>query len=497
MIAATLFAKALGLLRSMILAWTLGTSAEAAAFAAASRIPGALFDLLFSAAIAACFIPEYSRAKAESKREAACFSAAFFGDVLLFSAVLACVGALFAPQIISVSAPKLSGETAALAARLLAIMFPLTVFAAGAYTLTGILQSAGAFLLPASVSALSNAFMVIYLLLAGERFSVYALSAAYVFSWLLQFLTLAVPLVLKKHMPRPKIDFSGKRLRACLANAPKIMAGAMLSPALLLAASFFASFVSESAFVVYDYAYGIYSIVSGIAVYGVGNFVFPRLSHLFALGERAAAGRELARALSFAAAISLPLCAAVLSLSLDGVSLLYGHGNFGTELVLSCAAALKILSAAMPACAAAEILSRTFYACGKTAVPACAAVPALAVCVLANTASLFFGGGLFGICASFTAAVWAHALTLIFCAAKKFPEAFRTEEAKKLPLFAPAFALCTASMAFLAQKSEFFSLFPETIATFLKITIVFIVGTVIYLICIYIMGFLSPEKEKR
>ena len=286
MISATLFAKALGLLRSMILAWTLGDSAEAVAFAAASKIPGALFDLLFSAAILACFIPAYNRAKAENEGNARAFSSAFLGTALLAAAALALLGVIFAPQIISVSSPKISKDTAALAARLLRIMFPMTVFAAGAYTLTGILQSAGSFLLPASVSALSNAFMVAYLILASKNFSVYALAAAYVFSWFLQFLTLAVPLAVKKQMPRPKPNFSNKDLRACLAGVPKIMAGTLLSPALLLAAAFFASFVSDTAFVVYDYASGIYTIISGVAVYGVGNFVFPKLSRLFACGER-------------------------------------------------------------------------------------------------------------------------------------------------------------------------------------------------------------------
>ncbi len=497
MVFLTLFAKALGLLRSMILAWTLGDSAEAVAFAAASKIPGALFDLLFSAAILACFIPAYNKTKAENEGAARSFSSAFFGAVLLFSSALAALGIIFAPQIIAVSAPKLPAETAELSARLLRIMFPMAVFTAGVYTLTGILQSAGSFLLPASVSAFSNIFIVAYLVLSGRRFSVYALAAAYVFSWFLQFLTLALPLLLKKQMPCPKIAFGDKNLRACLAGVPKIMAGALLSPALLLAAAFFASFVSESAFVVYDYASGIYTIVSGIAVYGVGNFVFPRLSHLFGCGKREDAQEELARALFAIAAVTLPVFAAVFSLAYDGVFLLYGRGNFSPELVAACAAALKTLSPSIPAYAVAEILLRAFYADGKNGVPMYSAVFAILVCLVSNSLSLIFGGGLMGICLSFTAAVWAQTLALLLFAAKSFPAVLRAKCAPKAPLLAPAFALCTGAMAFLAQKADFFAFFPETIATFLKIAIVFTVGIVIYLICIYIMGVYPPKKEKR
>ncbi len=478
----------------MILAWTLGDSAEAAAFAAASKTPGALFDLLFSAAVMACFIPAYNKTGA---REKSAFSAAFFGAVLLFSAVFSALGIALAPQIIALTAPKLPPATAALAVRLLRIMFPMAVLAAGVYTLTGILQSAGAFLLPASVSAVSNAFIVLYLIFAGKNFSVYALSAAYVFSWLLQFATLALPLCARKQMPRPKIDLRDKNLRACLAGVPKIMAGSLLAPALLFTAQFFASFVSEGAFVLYDYASGIYTIVAGVAVYGVGNFVFPRLSTLFGHGERAAAQAELARALLSVMLVTLPVSAAVFALAGDGIALLYGRGSFGAELAAACARALRALSPAMPAYAAAEILARAFYADGKTGVPIYAAIPAMAVCIISNAFSLLFGGGLVGICGSFTAAIWAQAAALLFFAAKNFPAVFREKCLRKSPLLAPALALCAGAMVFSEKNLHFFASFPATIATFLKIAIVFTVGIVIYLICIYIMGFCYPEKEKR
>jgi putative peptidoglycan lipid II flippase len=245
----------------------------------------------------------------------------------------------------------------------------------------------------------------------------------------------------------------------------------------------------------YDYAHGIYAIAAGITVYGIGNFTFPRLSRFFAQGEQEEAERELARALCAVFAVTLPVAASVAVLSRDAVLLLYGRGSFGAELIPVCASALGILSSAMPAGAAAEIFSRAFYASGKNGAPAKAACTAISVCIAANALSLFFGAGLFGICAAFSAAVWAHALSLLRFAVREFQEALRA--ARKIALLAPAFLLCTAIMAFLAKKTEFFSSFPETIATFLKIAIVFTVGNVIYLICIYIMGFLRPEKRKE
>jgi putative peptidoglycan lipid II flippase len=155
MIAATLFAKALGLLRSALLARTLGDLPEAAAFAAASGIPGAIFDILFSAAITGAFIPAYSAAREEGEESARAFSRAFLGAALAAALLFSLAGVAFAPAIIRVFAANMSEETAALAVRLLRIMFPSAVFTAWAYTLAGLLQAHESFVLPAAVSALS------------------------------------------------------------------------------------------------------------------------------------------------------------------------------------------------------------------------------------------------------------------------------------------------------------------------------------------------------
>ncbi|MBQ9745772.1 MAG: hypothetical protein IJW21_03000, partial [Clostridia bacterium] len=348
MIAATLFAKTLGLFRSMILAWTLGDSLEAVAFAAASKIPGAVFDLLFSAAILGCFIPEYNRTKTQSDKAAHAYASAFFGAALSAAAVLAALGSLLAPQIIAVTAPRISAEAAALSARLLRLMFPMMVFTAGAYTLTGLLQSHGNFILPASISALSNIFIIGYLLVSGEGFSVYALALVYVLSWGLQFITLALPLLAKKRMPCPKLEFKNPGLRASAASAPHIMAGSWLAPASVLTAAFFSSFVSDTTFVMYDYASGIYTIISGIAVYGVGNYVFPELSKIYAGGDSAGFAREIWRAVFFILLIILPVFAATAALSEEGITLLYVRGSFTADMARECARALSILAAAMP-----------------------------------------------------------------------------------------------------------------------------------------------------
>lgn len=500
MIAATLLSKALGMVRGMILAWTLGDSLEAVAFTAASKIPCAVFDFLFSAAILGCFIPVYNEAKAKSEREAYEYSSAFMSAVMLVCAVFSLIGILLAPHVIAVVSPKISAEASALAASLLRLMFPMMIFTAGAYTLTGVLQSAGKFILPAAISALSNGAIIAYLLISGDNFSVYALALVFVFSWFLQFLTLALPLIKAKQMPKPSAKFKNEYLIKSAKTAPHIMAGSWLAPASVLIASFFSSFVSDSTFVAYDYASGVYTIIAGVAVYGVGNFVFPSLSRLAASGDDAGFAKSAKNAVFSIMLIILPVFAATFALSYESIALLYLRDNFTEELARTCALSLKTLALSMPAYALAEIFYRTFYAAGKVRVPMYATFAAIGTSIISNVVLLFaFDAGLFGISLSYALSQYVYAAVMMFCGKKHFPKIFRVQNVKKAANLAAAGVLCFAAMWAGAKFIPVFSGINSFFAIFLKIAIVFILGIVIYLIYILITRTLSVKDvfEKR
>ncbi len=494
MIAATLFSKALGMVRGMMLAWRLGDSVEAAAFAAASKIPGAIFDLLFSAAILGCFIPMYNEARAKNEKDAYEFSSVFLSAATVICALFAVLGALLAPQMISLVSPGISEQAASLAASLLRIMFPMMIFTAGAYTLTGILQSAGKFILPAAISALSNGAMIIYLIIAGESFSVFTLALVFVFSWFLQFLTLALPLIFKKQMPRPSFKFKNEYLLRSARTAPQIMAGSWLAPASVLIASFFSSFISDGTFVAYDYSVGLYTIIAGIAVYGVGNFVFPSLSRLAAKKDTDGFSQSTRKAVFSIILIILPVFAATFALSYEGIALLYLRDNFTEELARTCALSLKTLSLSMPAYALSEIFYRAFYAAGKVRIPMYATLTAIFACIVCNVLLLFvFEMGLFGISLSYSVSQLVYALSMALMGRKHFPEIFNLKSKKALHLSVGG-TLCLFAMVVSDRFIPIFSGINASLAIFLKIAIVFILGLVIYLLYILITRTLSEKN---
>lgn len=395
MIAAMVLSKGLGMVRSICMSNAYGTGWEANAFSAASRIPLSFFDLLFSAAILGCFIPVYngfrsdpSLAEEEQEKEADRFACIFLNVVLLLTGLLSVLGMIFAKPIIAVITPGLPEETAALAASLLRIMFPMILFTGSAYTLVGILQSKEHFLLPSLISAVSNLGVILYFLFLngrlGER-GIYGLAAAYLCSWALQLLTLAVPLARLRFPYRPILDLRNPALKKALRMTPPIMIGSWLAPVGMLAGTHFAvQLPTSGAVTVFEYAVNINTIITGILTYGICNFTFPRLSRQSASGDETAFASTARTGILSALAIVLPVMAAVLILSGEGTAILYLHGAFTAEDTVETALALRCIALGMPAFCLSEIVSRIMYARISLYVPMTAALCGAAVNVLSS-----------------------------------------------------------------------------------------------------------------
>lgn len=393
MVAAMVLSKGLGLVRSMCMAATYGTGYEANAFSAASRIPLTFFDLLFSAAILGCFIPVYNSFrdngdKARAERDADTFACIFLNFILLLTGILSLIGMLFAPQIIALITPELPRETALLAASLLRIMFPMILFTGAAYTMVGILQSKDCFFLPSMISTISNLGVICYFLFVNNRLGdggIYGLAVAYLISWALQFITLFVPLCRMRFPYRLLLDFRNPALRRALRMTPPIMIGSWLAPLGMLIGTHFSSGLTASGAVsVFEYAISINNIITGILTYGICNFTFPRLSRMNVSGDAGAFASTARAAVLSSLAIVLPVMAAVLCLSEEGVAILYLRRAFTASDALETAQALRFFALGMPAFCLTEILSRVMFAKMSVTTPMVASLSGGAVNVLAT-----------------------------------------------------------------------------------------------------------------
>lgn len=503
MVMATMLSKVLGLVREMLLASHYGAgNTVAEAFSSAQSIPSSFFDILLSAAILGCFIPVYNSFKEESaseKESASRFACTFILIINLITGLLALAGIIFAKQLINIMTPGLDEETALLAAKLLRIMFPLIIFTGITYTLVGIMQSKEHFLLPAFVSAISNGGVIVYFLFIdkglGEN-SIYGLALAYSLSWVIQFITLAIPLRAYGFKFRFAFDFKSPMMKKALKMIPPIMIGSWLLPAGFLIGKFFAS--SFMGVAVFNYANQSYIMIAGILTYSICNYVFPRLSRLSVEDNTNDFNSVVRTGLMCSWFIVIPFMAALNVLSEEGMSILYQRGEFSAEATALTASAIGIISFAMPAFSTIEFLSRTFYSKKQTSAPMFAALLGVVVNIAVSYVSVnIFHGKIEAVAfANALGQICAAALLIIFAIRKNkglFNKAFVVNILKT----AVSGALCFAVMKIIHRVFENNAYDSGPIKNIAVVFAVFIPGAAVYLISakLFRIRFKSDENQ--
>jgi len=390
MTAATLLSKLLGMLRGIIFAAIYSDSMEANAFTVASHIPLTCFDLLLSAAILGCFIPVYAGLFGGSKEMASGdgdeFAAVFLNTIILITSLLSLIGIIFAGPLVSLMAPGLDESTEALAVKLLRILFPMIIFTGSAYTLVGVMQTRGRYMLPAMISAISNGCIIIYMLAIAPNIGdggIWGLAVTYLIAWFIQFMTLAVPLHISGFRFRPKLDFKNPALNKALKQLPPIMAGSWLMPVTIYSGIFFISLITDKV-AIFEYANSIYVLVTGILTYSLCNYIFPKLSKLSGAGDGDSYVTASVQSLKIALGVIIPFTAAVIVLHGEGTSIVYLRGNFSPESAELTALAVCTMAVGMPFFAVNEMLSRAFYARQRTIPPMTAALIGIAVNILTS-----------------------------------------------------------------------------------------------------------------
>jgi putative peptidoglycan lipid II flippase len=151
----TLISRVFGQLRETILTMFLGTGVAAIAFRAAFAVPNMFRKLFGEGALAAAFIPLYSKAlKENSTEEARAFAAASVNLLTLILIAITIIGEAILVSLILFTDPQ--RESFVLILKLSAIMLPYVVLICLTAFLSGILQVHRHFALPAAAPILLN-----------------------------------------------------------------------------------------------------------------------------------------------------------------------------------------------------------------------------------------------------------------------------------------------------------------------------------------------------
>lgn len=364
MAAITLLAKILGMLRDILVARFYGTGTEAVAYETASRLPVTIFDLVLGGVVTAAFIPVFnSLLVKKSKKEAMRFANSYMNFILIVCIVIAAAGILLAEWLVSVLAPGISAEANVLAVKLTRIMFPMIIFTGLAFSFVGILQSLGEYNIPALISLVSNAIMVVYLFTLNRVFGIVGLALAMLIGWASQ----ALVQVPKAHSLgfryRPTLKIFDENLFRAAKNSLPILIGTWTTPICNLINSRFASEIEEGrGMTAIGYANRLYIIMVGVFSFVATNLLFPYFSRAEAEGDREGAKRMIRTSVKTLVYIIAPITVGIALLSEPFTALIYERGEFTHSDTLLTASALAGYSVGMIFMASNEVIVKALFA---------------------------------------------------------------------------------------------------------------------------------------
>ena len=291
--AGILLSRVLGLVRERVFAHYFGSSAAAAAFKAAQRIPNFLQNLFGEGVLSASFFPVYARLRAaEEDEEADRVAGAVFGILALVTGVLVAAGMALTPWFLDLVAPGFEGESRALAISLVRIVFPGTGMLVMSAWCLGILNSHRRFFLPYAAPALWNLVQIGTLWAVGrgaaqDRLAQW-LAWATVGGSALQFLVQLPEVVRLLGRFRPSLDLARKNVRQVLRSFGPVVGGRGVVQISAYVDTAFASLITERALAVLAYAQALYLIPVSLFGMAVSAAELPEMARATGTPEEVA-----------------------------------------------------------------------------------------------------------------------------------------------------------------------------------------------------------------
>lgn len=406
----------LGLLRNRLLAANFfgGGEAQLDAYFAAFVLPDTVFQLLILGALSAAFIPVFTNYLRRDQDEAWHVATAAMTGVLLIFLLISAVLFVFAVPATRLLVPSFPPDLILLTASLTRIMLAAQFFFALSAFMTGILQSHHRFLLPALAPLFYNLGIITGIIALSPVLGIYGPAAGVVLGSFLHFviqfplaLRLGLKIGLTSNLGHPGVR---RIFRLMPARAATLAIGQQLDKVI---ATSVASSLAAGTLAIFNFARQLY--VLPITMFGatVGQASFPSLSHAHD-DNRGRFVTTVAATLLQLLFFSFPAAALLLVLRIPAVRLAFGARQFPWEATLLTGKAAAIFALAVPAQAANQLLTRSFYAAQNTKTPLFTALAsALLLIALVKIFSAWTDLGILGVVSAITLSDIANFLLML------------------------------------------------------------------------------------
>ena len=234
----------------------------------------------------------------------------------------------------------------------------------------GILQSLGEFRIPALISLVSNSIMVAYLFFLNSFFGIVGLAVAMLLGWASQALVQVPKLRSLGYRYSPVFDFASPEIKRSLKSALPILIGTWTQPICSLINTRYASGLDNGrAITALSYSNKLYIIIVGVFTFVATNLLFPYMSRANASGKAEDARRLMISSVKILVFIIAPITVGIIILAHPFCAVIYERGAFTPEDTVLTAEALRCYTVGMLFMSVNEVLTKTFFADGKTLVP--------------------------------------------------------------------------------------------------------------------------------
>ena len=381
--AAYLATKVLGILSTILIARTFGTTPENDAYVAANRFAEILFNLGAGGALASAFIPMLTQFITHEDRPGVWqFASAISNIVTSVLITFSLLSMAFAPWIVhTILAPHFTDAYRFnLCVALLRIQLPSVVFFGISILVTSILNAHQHFLFPAIAPAMYSLGQIIGIWLLSPTMGIYGLAWGVVLGAGLH-LSVQVPTLMRLSEWRYQATY-GLHLpevrETALLIAPRLV-GVVAVQINFLVSTAIASGMAEGSVTALYLAFTLMLMPEATIAQAAATAALPTFSSQVARGKKDEMRSSLAATLRVILLLTLPAMLGLILLRFPLIEFLFQWHSFtaaSTDLV---AWALLWYSVGLIGHSVVEVVSRTFYALHDTRTPVTIGVAAMAL----------------------------------------------------------------------------------------------------------------------
>jgi putative peptidoglycan lipid II flippase len=392
MFSGTLISRILGLVRDQVIAITFGASWLTDAYFVAHKIPNMLREIFAEGSMSAAVIPVLTGYEKEDPENGRKLVRTLLGFSLMAVGLVCVLGALFAPEIVSVIGFGFKSVEKAFAfettVELARMMMPFLLFVSLASIVMAALNTKRIFFIPSLSTAMYNlTFIVIVLFLASrlER-PILATAIGVSMGGLMQIL-FQVPRFLRQgYSILPSFRFGHPGLKRILILVLPVMAGTAVSQVNIVIGAMLATMLPFGSVTYLYYSMRLIQLPVGMIGVAMGMAILPSLSSHAHAGDMKNLKEDFAFSLKLLFFIGVPAMAGLIALRVPIVSTLFQHGDWGVADTSGTADALLFYSLGLWAVMGVKVLSSTFYSLSDTRTPVKAAIAAITANVLLSIA---------------------------------------------------------------------------------------------------------------